>query len=148
MMNRRIKKWAVGVSLVICIPSIAVAHGPKGCKHDMLKGQYVFTATGFSRADVNAPWFPKAIVEYMDVKGDGTLSVPAATIANRTNDGAVVQQPPGAVGAYSVNDDCTGTLQFTNGPSFNIFVAPRGDEFWMIQTNPNNVLQGNVKRLW
>jgi len=39
-------------------------------------------------------------------------------------------------------------LQFTNGPSFNIFAAPRGEEFWMIQTNPNNVLQGNVRRLW
>lgn len=146
-MKHVIKNCTVGISLLLCIPGLALANGPKGCKHDMLKGQYIFTAAGFSRA-ADATWFPKAIVEYMDVKGDGTLSVPAATIANRTNDGAVVQQPPGAVGAYSINDDCTGTLQFTNGPSFNIFVAPRGDEFWMIQTNPNNVLQGNVKRLW
>jgi hypothetical protein len=138
-MNHHVKKWAVGVSLLICIPGIAAANGQKGCRHDMLRGQYVFTATGFSRA-ADGSWFPKAIVEYMDVKGDGTLSVPAATIANRANDGAV--------GAYSVNDDCTGTLHFTNGPSFNLFVAPRGDEFWMIQANPNNVLQGNVKRLW
>lgn len=146
-MNRRIKKWTVGISLIVCLPGIALANGPKGCKYDMLRGQYVFTATGFSRA-ADGSWFPKAIVEYMDVKGDGTLSVPAATIANRVNDGAVVQQPPGAVGSYAVNDDCTGTLLFVNGPSFNILVAPRGDEFWMIQTNPNNVLQGKVQRLW
>jgi len=141
------KKCVLGVSLMIGIPGLALAQGPKGCKHDMLKGQYVFTATGFSRA-ADGSWFPKAIVEYIDMKGDGTLSVPAATVANRVNDGQVVQSPPGGVGAYTVHDDCTGTLQFTNGPSFNIFAAPRGDEFWMIQTNQNNVLQGNVKRLW
>jgi len=146
-MKQLITKCALGASLIICIPGLAVADGPKGCKHDMLRGQYVFTATGFSRA-ADGSWFPKAIVEYIDMKGDGTLSVPAATVANRANDGAVVQSPPGGVGAYSLNDDCTGTLQFTNGPSFNIFAAPRGEEFWMIQTNPNNVLQGNVKRLW
>jgi hypothetical protein len=147
-MNRHIKKCAVGVLLMICIPGIGMANGPKGCRHDMLRGHYVFTATGYSRAAADGPWFPKAIVEYIDIKGDGTLSVPAATVANRINDGQVVQSPPGGVGSYSVNDDCTGIVQFSPGPSFNIFVAPRGDEFWMIQTNPNNVLQGNVKRLW
>jgi len=141
------KKCAVGAALLLCIPGFALADGPKGCSYDTLRGQYVFTAAGFSRA-ADGSWFPKAIVEYMVVNGDGTLSVPAATIANRVNDGAVIQQPPGAVGAYSVNDDCTGTLHFTNGPSFNLLVAPKGDEFWMIQTNSNNVLQGNVKRLW
>jgi hypothetical protein len=145
-MKRLTTKCMLGVSLMICIPGLAVG-GPKGCKHDMLKGQYVFTATGYSRL-ADGSWFPKAIVEYIEMKGDGTLGVPAATVANRVNDGQVVQSPPGGVGAYSLNDDCTGTLQFTNGPSFNIFAAPRGDEFWMIQTNPNNVLQGNVKRLW
>jgi hypothetical protein len=146
-MKSLITRSALGFSLMICIPGLATADGPRGCKHDMLKGQYVFTATGYSRA-ADGSWFPKAIVEYMDLKGDGSLIVPAATIANRTNDGAVVQQPPGTMGSYSVNDDCTGTLHFSPGPSFNIFVAPRGDEFWVIQTNPNNVLQGNVKRLW
>jgi len=145
-MKRLTAKCVLGVSLMICIPGLAVA-GPKGCKHDMLKGQYVFTATGYSRF-ADGPCFPKAIVEYIEMKGDGTLSVPAATVANRANDGAVVPSTPGGMGSYSVTDECTGTLNFTNGPSFTIFVAPRGDEFWMIQTNPNNVLQGNVKRLW
>jgi hypothetical protein len=146
-MKRLFKQCAVAASLLLCLPGLAVAGGPKGCKHDMLKGQYVFTATGFSRA-ADGSWFPKAIVEYIELNGDGTLSVPAATVANRINDGAVVASPPGGVGVYSLNDDCTGTLQFNPGPSFSIFAAPRGDEFWMIQTNPNNVLQGNVKRLW
>ena len=55
--------------------------------------------------------------------------------------------PPGGTGTYTVEADCTGTLSFTGGPSFDIFVAPRGDDLWMIQTNPNNVFQGNVTRL-
>ena len=49
-MKQLITKCALGVSLIIAIPGLAVANGPKGCKHDMLRGQYVFTATGFSRA--------------------------------------------------------------------------------------------------
>ena len=146
-MNCHFKKCAVGAALLLCLPGLAVAAGPKGCKHDMLKGQYVFTATGFSRA-MDGSWYPKAIVEYIEFDGNGNLTVPAATVANRSNDGAVTASPPGGIGVYSLADDCTGTLQFTPGPSFNIFVAPRGDEFWMIQTTPNNVFQGNVKRLW
>ena len=146
-MNELFKKCVIGVALLHYLPSLAMAAGPKGCKHDMLKGQYVFTATGFSRA-TDGSWYPKAIVEYIELDGSGNLTVPAATVANRINDGAVVASPPGGIGVYTLADDCTGTLQFTPGPIFTIFVAPRGDEFWMIQTTPNNVFQGNVKRLW
>jgi hypothetical protein len=38
-------------------------------------------------------------------------------------------------------------LTFTSGPSFNLVIDPKGDEVWMIQTNPNNVLQGTAKRV-
>jgi hypothetical protein len=146
-MNGLFKKRFIGVALLNCLPGLALAAGPKGCKHDMLKGQYVFTATGFARA-ADGSWYPKGIVEYIELDGNGNLSVPAATVANRTNDGQVASSPPGGIGVYALADDCTGTLEFTPGPGFNILVAPRGDEFWMIQMTLNNAFQGNVKRLW
>jgi hypothetical protein len=148
-MERRMSKCAVGIALILGAPGFAAAHGIKGCKHDMLRGQYVFTASGHTRASADSPWVPKAIVEALSINGDGTLTTPAVTVANPFgNSGAVSSWAPGSAGVYTVSDDCTGTLQFTPGPSFNIYVAPRGDEFWLMQSNPNNVFQGTAKRLW
>ena len=61
--------------------------------------------------------------------------------------GIVTQSPPGGTGTYALDADCKGTLQFTPGPSFDIFVARKGRGFWMIQTNPGNVFQGSVKKV-
>jgi hypothetical protein len=72
------------------------------------------------------------------------LSVPGAT---RSGNGVIAQSPPGGTGTYAVADNCMGALTFKDGPSFDIFVAHDGADLWMIQTNPNNVLQGNVTRL-
>jgi len=92
-------------------------------------------------------WQPKAIVEYIHFNGDGTLTVTAATVANAGNSGNVTQSPPGGTGTYVLDANCKGSLQFTPGPTFDIFAAPRGKGLWMIQTNPGNVFQGQVKRV-
>jgi hypothetical protein len=47
-----------------------------------------------------------------------------------------------------VNTDCTGTLSFTGGPSFDIFVDAGGRQLWMIQTGPGSpVFEGTATRL-
>lgn len=54
-------------------------------------------------------------------------------------------------GSYSINEDCSGGVQFIDAGNvmFKIYVEPqRGDTIWMIQTNPaNNVFQGSAKRV-
>ena len=70
------------------------------------------------------------------------------TVANPFGDlGNVAQPPSGAPGLYSINEDCSGTVQFldANNVTYKIFVdPPQGHTIWMIQTNPaNNVFQGN-----
>jgi hypothetical protein len=125
-------------------------------KNDILKGQYVFTASGFTRAPNSGPgtpWVPKAILEVLQFNGDGTLTTPAVTVANPFGDlGNVLQPAAGAPGVYSINDDCSGTVHFLDAGNvmFKIRVdTPRGDAIWMIQTNPaNNVFQGSAKRVW
>ena len=93
---------------------------------------------------------PKAIVEFIRFNGDGTLTVPGAT---RSLNGVIAQIPPGGTGTYTVanpvpNDPaCIGSLSFTGGPSFDIFVAPKGEDVWMIQNNANNVFQGTVTKV-
>jgi len=74
--------------------------------------------------------------------GDGTLSVPAATLSAN---GVIIRSLPGGLGTYSVEDDCTGTIAF-NGPTFDTVISRDGDTLLMIQTNPNTVFQGTAAR--
>jgi hypothetical protein len=137
--------WRVVAAAAICLAPNVLMADTKECSLDTLDGSYIFSATGFTL--VAAVWVPKAIVEYIHFNADGTLTVSAATVANPFgNTGQIIQSPPGT-GTYTLGADCKGTLQFTGGPSFDIFVAPKGEDLWMIQTNPNNVFQGKVERV-
>ena len=113
------------------------------CTTATLNGSYIFEASGFT--GLPAGWTPKAVVEYLRLNGDGTLSaVSTASVGGNIVGGELHN----ASGTYTVNQDCTGTLSFhPNGPHFNIFIAPRGTTFHMIQTDPSNVLAGESRRV-
>src|SRR5207245_3612084 len=93
-----------------------------------LHASYLFATHGWNIISGVAQ--PKAIVEGIDFNGDGTLVSPFATVSIN---GTIVRTS-GSLGTYTVNTDCTGTLSFTGGPSFDIFVEPNGKQLWMIQT--------------
>jgi len=113
------------------------------CGLETLHGSYVFTAHGFNI--VNGVAQPKAIVEGIDFNGDGTLSVPFATVSIN---GVIIQVPPGEVGTYTLDASCEGTLTFTSGPvNYNLSVRPNGREIWMIQTDANTVFEGTVTQV-
>ena len=141
---------AVGISSLLCLPGTVLAGESRGHWHDCsvetLDGLYVFSGSGHSL--VNGVWQPKAVVEFIQFDGDGTLTVPAATVANRAGDGTITRSPPGGTGTYDLGESCKGTLQFgPPGPSFDVFASPAGVQFHMIQTNANNVLEGTVSRV-
>ena len=142
----------VAAAALICgLSGSVVAHDGKDgkdCSLRTLKGDYVFSASGHSFNSAAGVWLPKAILEYIHFNGDGTLSVSAATVANPTGTGAVIRSLPGT-GTYLLDTNCTGTLHFSppGGPSFDIFVAPRGRELWMIQNTSGNAFQGHVKKV-
>lgn len=115
------------------------SHHDKVCGVKSLRGTYVFAATGFNI--VAGVALPKAIVEVLEFNGDGTLSVPAATLSAN---GVIVRSVEGS-GTYTVADDCSGTIIFA-GPAFDIFLSPDADTIWMIQNNPNTVFQGTATR--
>ncbi|MEZ5463537.1 hypothetical protein [Dokdonella sp.] len=146
---------AVVVALATCLPEMAEANSFGRCSNATLRGNYVFAASGFTRAPDSTPgtpWVPKAIVEIINFNGHGSLSTPSLTVANPFGDsGAVLQPPAGAPGAYQINPDCTGTVQFfdASGTSFSVVIELAGGVVKMIQTNPaNNVFVGNATRTW
>jgi hypothetical protein len=123
----------VATAMALGVSGVALAND---CTLKSLHGTYVFTASGYNFVAGVAQ--PKAIVEVIDFNGDGTLSVPAAT---RSVNGVVAVTPPGGVGTYTVDAGCTGTITF-GGPAFDIFISPRAEKIWMIQTNSDTVFEG------
>lgn len=118
------------------------------CRENRLKGLYVFAATGYTT--VNGAMVPKAIVELIRFNGNGTLSVQGVQL--NVNGVSVPSPAPGGTGTYDLgnvyeSESCWGTLSFGSFPHFSIFVSPRGNEIWMIQTDAGNVLQGKVTKV-
>ncbi len=139
-----VRTWLRTLAIAICLPGTAWAGGEtSACGLQTLTGSYVFTAHGFNI--VNGVAQPKAIVEGIDFNGDGTLSVPFATVSIN---GLIIQVPPGGTGTYTLDSTCQGTLTFAAGPvNYNISVRSNGRELSMIQTDQNTVFEGTVKKV-
>ena len=112
------------------------------CGPQTLHGSYVFNPHGFSIVDGAAQ--PIAVFEGIDFNGDGTLTVPFATVSIN---GLILQFPPGT-GTYTLESSCQGTLSFVeSGVNFDIFVRSNGRKIWMIETDANSVLNGTAERV-
>jgi hypothetical protein len=98
------------------------------CGLTSVSGTYAFAAHGYNVV-AGVP-VPKAIVETIQFNGDGTLVAPTATISIN---GTIIHNS-GATGTYIVNADCTGSITFSPGPSFDFVIGHGGKELWMIQT--------------
>jgi hypothetical protein len=139
-MKRLTRQSLVAAAMALGVSGVALADND--CNLKTLRGSYVFAANGYNIVSGVAQ--PKTIVEVIEFNGDGTLSVPAAT---RSLNGVVARTPPGGTGSYTVDAGCKGTLAFGGGPSFDIFISPKGGILWMIQTNSDTVFQGTATRI-
>ena len=157
-MNTRLEKRIMGglrfARGLVSPVAVAMAFGMSGiaragtddavqsCSEHMLRGSYLLATHGFNI--VGGVMVPKAIVEGIDFNGDGTLVSPFATVSIN---GTIIHSSA-SVGSYTVAADCTGTLTFTGGPSFDIFVQHGdGKQVWMIQTNANTVFEGTATKV-
>jgi hypothetical protein len=147
-------KPRVAVAAIAVIAIAAGAHRPgqaqagsRMCGPQSLYGAYTFSASGYNI--VGGVPQPKAIIEVIEFNGDGTLTVPAATVSLN----GLILHPAAGTGDYTLESDCRGTITFHGAPpgqqppTFDIFLAPNGQSAWMIQTNANTVMQGTAVRL-
>src|SRR6059058_76913 len=139
---KRLIKMIMGALLAACaLVSLADSNG-QSVSAQTLRGSYIFATHGWNI--VGGVAVPKAIVEGIRFNGDGTLVSPFATVSIN---GTIIHSS-GSLGTYTVNTDCTGTLSFTGGASFDIFVEASGRQLWMIQTGPGSpVFEGTVTRV-
>ena len=99
------------------------------CSVHTLRGLYLWTFDGY--ANIGGNLIPKAVMEGTRFNGDGTTFNEFGTV---NIGGTTIINATGWVGTYTVAPDCTGTLSVTNGPSFNMYVGPGAQKFWITQT--------------
>jgi hypothetical protein len=138
-LKRLTRQGVIAATMVLGVSGVALADND--CTLKTLRGSFVFAAKGYTIVAGVAQ--PKAIVEVINFNGDGTLSVPGATLSVN---GVIVRTPPGGIGSYTVEAGCSGTITF-DGPLFDMFISPDGKKIWMIQTNPETVFQGTATRV-
>ena len=115
------------------------------CTKATLKGRYLFGATVTLLPPIPGAPALLAVAGYHIFNGDGT----GTDIVTSTINGEIVENNGHFTITYTVNSDCTGTYTVpARGLSFNIFIAPGGEELIFIATTPGFVsVQGPNRRV-
>ena len=102
------------------------------CSEATLKGTYLFAQNGVRiKGDEQRPF---AIAGYDVFDGQGELK----GLASGNFNGQTFRNDR-FTGTYTVKANCTGTLTFTDGTRYDIFIAPDGSKFAFVGTDPESV---------
>jgi len=118
--------------------TLAASHddGPRGCTLATLKGRYLFafSTTLLPPAFGVTQPTPSAAAGFQTLNGDGT----GTDTVTLSIGGHIALESVVVPTSYAVNADCTGTytVLVPNGPSFDLFIAPDGEQFASIATGP------------
>jgi hypothetical protein len=116
-----------------------------GCSNATLKGTYLFAQSGWQ---IDADKVRKSFaVSGMEIyNGDGTMR----GIYSGSFDGVVLRMV-GYTGTSTIHPNCTGEQTFTDDLGVvthnDVFVAPSGDEFTFVMTDPGSVSAGSEPRV-
>jgi hypothetical protein len=159
-MKRRGLFWAGGVALILLLVVGVAALTTVGagyakdedassrakCSVATLEGTYLFAQNGVEiKGNDQRPF---AIAGYDVFDGNGEVNGHASANFN----GKITRSKEPLPGTYTLKANCTGTLTFTNGTRYDIFIAPDGSMFTFVRTNPEIVsagfeVRGSAKRV-
>ena len=103
------------------------------CSIRTLKGTYSYTVTGY---DQNSPYAESGLETY---DGRGNIVGLGSDSADSNNSGFR--------GTYTVNSDCTGTVDYGDNIVYNIYVRTDGAGFTFLDKTPGSVLTGDEKKI-
>ena len=120
--------------------------GPRGCTLATLKGRYLFafSATLFPPAFGVTEPTPSNAAGLNILNGDG-MGTDTVTLSIG---GHIVLENVVVPTSYAVNADCTGTytVLVPDGPSFDLFIAPDGEQLASIATGPPGNTGADISR--
>jgi hypothetical protein len=147
-MNRYLAALLVVVGVVGLLGVLALGTGFANdekaarakCSEATLHGTYLFAQNGVEiKGNDQRPF---AIAGYDVFDGNGEVKGHASANFN----GKITRSKEPLPGTYTVKANCTGTLTFTNGTRYDIFIAPDGSMFTFVHTNPELVSSGFEQR--
>ena len=104
------------------------------CSNASLKGHYTYWLQG---ADASGKAYAEVGQEHYDGAGNVVSKINVAGSEKSEDD----------KGTYTVNGDCSGTVTYASGSSYNIFVAPSGDSFVFASSKAGVVQAGENTRV-
>jgi hypothetical protein len=118
------------------------------CSEATLDGTYLFAEDGVILTDNDQ--IPFALAGYQVYNGNGKVRG-----VQSGNFGGEIARKERFTGTYTVKADCTATVTYTDGEPFrfDLFVAPDGSQFTLVQVNPSEwvtsgfELRGTAKRV-
>ena len=107
---------------------------PRVCTLATLQGRYLFAESTVLLPPAFGVAVPTQAADagFHIFYGDGT----GTDIVTFRIGGVIVLENLVSPTVYTVNADCAGTITVSNGPSFDIFIAPDGSQFGSIATAP------------
>ena len=142
---KRVGLWALAIGAAVSVGPLTVERGYADENDDVtkctlatLKGRYLFALTGTLFPPEVTAVSAEARAGFRIFHGDGTGTFIATTNVN----GKITSADGHGDLSYTVNADCTGTLQILPaGPGANqeIFIAPDGDGMTVIATGNGHV---------
>jgi hypothetical protein len=138
------------VALLVLIPSkssVSTAILPRvyaqeqGCGAQTLHGTYIYSADGFvAHVPVQGPFTPIAEAGVYTFDGAGQFS----TTNTISVGGQII--PRNATGTYSVNADCTGSVNIKNGATFDFGLTRSAKDMRFVVTTPTVAVMGTMTR--
>lgn len=110
------------------------ASGPNHCSTKTLKGTYSYTVNG----TYDGVPFAESGLETYD--GKGKLIGLGSDSSDPSNSSFR--------GVYSLNADCTGTVDYGDSGVYNIYVKPDGSGFTFLDKTPGRVLASEERRIY
>lgn len=109
------------------------------CATGIFQGVYVFTVEGvLVNGDAKQNYAGLGVLA-LDGQGGALLRI------TQSYDGRIVA-PTTLAGRFVLGEDCAGQLLFNSGARFDFASDNGGRELRLLQTNPNNVVQGTARR--
>jgi hypothetical protein len=139
----RLKLARVGVlsalALLVVRPEAAWA---SGCSAATIKGSYGFVFSGYGNKVIGPPTFPFGGAGLITFDGMRSFS---GSYANSFNGDSFTGIP--ATGTYTVNPDCTGLINGTNGTNnFAFVVVSGGAEILFANLTPGQTFTVDAKK--
>ena len=138
------------IALLVLIPSKgsvsttilpSVYAQEQGCGTQSLRGSYIYSADGFvSDVPGQGPFTPIAEAGVYTFDGAGKFST-----TNTISFGGQIF-PRNDTGTYSVNADCTGSVNLDHGVTFNFGITRSVKEMRFVVTTPTVAVMGTMTR--